>query len=64
MPSGDYRQESEVDYKSDLAFLLNNPITKYMAEKYPHKTIAVRMSLEDCYQMCEILKEKKKNETD
>ena len=54
----------EADYASDLSFLLQaGSFLEHMAKEYPHKTIAVRMSLQDCGEMVKILKEWKKNET-
>ena len=52
------------DYQADLSYLLvSGAFVEHMAKEYPHKTIAVRMSLQDCGEMVRILKEWKKNET-
>lgn len=49
---------TEADYQTDLSFLLQaGSFVEHMAKEYPHKTIAVRMSLQDCGEMVRILKE-------
>jgi len=65
MALGDFGSAGvEADYRTDLSFLLQaGSFLEHMAKEYPHKTIAVRMSLQDCGEMVRILKETKKNET-
>ena len=65
MALGDFSSAGvEADYQADLSYLLvSGAFVEHMAKEYPHKTIAVRMSLQDCGEMVRILKETKKNET-
>ena len=65
MALGDFGNAGvEDDYESDLSFLLQaGSFVEHMAKEFPNKTIAVRMSLQDCGEMVKILKEWKKNET-
>lgn len=52
---------TEADYQADLSYLLvSGAFVEHMANKYPHATIAVRMSLQDCGEMVRILKETKR----
>ena len=62
MALGDFGNTGiKADYESDLSFLLKaDSFMEHMANKYPHKTIAVRMSLQDCGEMVRILKETKR----
>ena len=62
MALGDFGSAGvEADYKTDLSFLLTaGGFLEHMAKEYPHKTVAVTMTLEDCGEMVKILKEWKK----
>jgi len=62
MALGDFGNTGvEADYQTDLSYLLQaDSFVEHMAKEYPHKTIAVRMSLQDCGEMVRILKETKK----
>ena len=59
MALGDFGSTGvEADYESDLSFLLQaGNFVEHMAKEFPNKTIAVRMSLQDCGEMVRILKE-------
>jgi len=62
MALGDFGNTGvEADYQTDLSYLLQaGSFVEHMAKEFPNKTIAVRMSLQDCGEMVRILKETKK----